>query len=585
MNAKAGLLAAVLFVASSGGAYSAANATTLDFETTPQALPSVQVANQQRLDGADRYETAVKISRTIFPVSAGTAVLVSGENYPDGLVAGATAARLGAPLLLTAHSSLPPSTAAELKRLNPKQILLVGGSGAIDMGMENRLETILPGAKLLRVSGEDRYQTAAAVSQHFWGSETDSVMLVSGNDFPDALVAGPAAARLGAPLLLSNPARFDPTTVTELKRLKPQTVYVIGKKLPSDASAQLRESLPGVSLVPVGGTDRFDTAFNVSQQFWGQGFSGALVTSAQNFPDALSGAVLSKAAGLPVLLSGPTCNSQPIVKRLSTVGNKVFLGGTGAVSNEATGKVCPPPVRPTDIVPGQNHIYAAQSYVYPAGQVQDWLLRRQASPTYPQQKVVFLTFDDGPSANTAQNLQTLASRGVHATFFVATNQLGSAATQQILRQELLNGHAVAVHTASHNYQYLYPRRVCSPANVGADYARAVDTVRSILGPQWGTGAFRYPGGQMSWRGMAPCNQLMASRAMTWIDWNVEIGDALSRSLNAKQLLNRMRSQVPRTGNVAVVLMHDSAPKTATVAALPSIIDYFVAQGYSFGVIG
>lgn len=90
MNAKAGLLAAVLFVASSGGAYSAANATTLDFETTPQALPSVQVANQQRLDGADRYETAVKISRTIFPVSAGTAVLVSGENYPDGLVAGAT---------------------------------------------------------------------------------------------------------------------------------------------------------------------------------------------------------------------------------------------------------------------------------------------------------------------------------------------------------------------------------------------------------------------------------------------------------------------------------------------------------------
>lgn len=90
---------------------------------------------------------------------------------------------------------------------------------------------------------------------------------------------------------------------------------------------------------------------------------------------------------------------------------------------------------------------------------------------------------------------------------------------------------------------------------------------------------------MSWRGMAPCNQLMASRAMTWIDWNVEIGDALSRSLNANQLLNRMRSQVPRTGNVAVVLMHDSAPKKATVAALPSIIDYFAAQGYSFGVIG
>lgn len=585
MNAKAGLLAAVLFVASSGGAYSAANATTLDFETTPQALPSVQVANQQRLDGADRYETAVKISRTIFPVSAGTAVLVSGENYPDGLVAGATAARLGAPLLLTAHSSLPPSTAAELKRLNPKQILLVGGSGALGVETENRLETILPDTTLLRVSGEDRYQTAAAVSQRFWGSETDSVMLVSGNDFPDALVAGPAAARLGAPLLLSNPAGFDAATVTELKRLKPQTVYVIGKKLPSDASAQLRASLPGVSLVSVGGTDRFDTAFNVSQQFWGQGFSGALVTSAQNFPDALSGAVLAKAAGLPVLLSGPTCNSQPVVKRLSTVETKIVLGGTGAVSNEATGKVCPPPVRPTDIVPGQNHIYAAQSYVYPAGQVQDWLLRRQASPTYPQQKVVFLTFDDGPSAITAQNLQTLASRGVHATFFVATNQLGSASAQQILRQELLSGHAVAVHTASHNYQYLYPRRVCSPANVGADYARAVDTVHSILGPQWGTGAFRYPGGQMSWRGMAPCNQLMASRAMTWIDWNVEIGDALSRSLNANQLLNRMRSQVPRTGNVAVVLMHDSAPKKATVAALPSIIDYFAAQGYSFGVIG
>lgn len=56
MNAKTGLLAAVLFAASSGGTLSAANATTMDFETTPQALPSVQVANQQRLDGTDRYE-------------------------------------------------------------------------------------------------------------------------------------------------------------------------------------------------------------------------------------------------------------------------------------------------------------------------------------------------------------------------------------------------------------------------------------------------------------------------------------------------------------------------------------------------
>ena len=142
MNAKAGLLAAVLFAALSGGTLSAANATTMDFDTTPQALPSVQVGNQQRLDGTDRYETAVKISRTIFPVSAGTAVLVSGENYPDGLVAGATAARLGAPVLLTTRSSLPPLTAAELKRLNPKQILLVGGSGALGVETENRLSLI-----------------------------------------------------------------------------------------------------------------------------------------------------------------------------------------------------------------------------------------------------------------------------------------------------------------------------------------------------------------------------------------------------------------------------------------------------------
>lgn len=585
MNAKSKVTVtlAVLALATSAGAITTFALDQDPFDYSPRDLPTLSLSENSRFGGDNRYETAAKISQAVFPKTAPTVLLTSGKTYPDGLSAGSTATRLGAPILLTEREKLPAATITELQRLTPEQVLILGGNGAISSKIESELAKVLPDARLRRVEGQDRYETSAKLVHDFWPESTQSVMLTTGADYPDALVGSAAAAKMEMPLLLTNPLAMGAKTAEALQGISPQNIYLVGSALEGTVRDQLEYAFPEASIVSVGGKNRFETAFGVAKQFWDKDQPGALVASASSFPDAMSGAVLSKASGLPILLSGAECNADAVRASFKDVSPRIFLGGIGAVKDEALSKKCGP--APNEIIPGQNHIVAAKAYAYPAAQVQDWLLHGSASPTYPQHKIVFLTFDDGPSERTVQNLQTMAARGVHATFFVLTNQLGNATNQQILKNQLAGGHATAIHSASHNYDYLYPGRVCSPGNVGADYAQAVNQMHAVLGPQWGTGAFRYPGGQMSWKNMAPCNAVMAGRGMSWIDWNIEAGDALSKPLNAEQMLQRVQAQTARTGNVAVVLMHDSKPKTATVQALPGIIDFFASQGYTFGIIG
>ncbi|WOQ18958.1 polysaccharide deacetylase family protein [Raineyella sp. W15-4] len=265
----------------------------------------------------------------------------------------------------------------------------------------------------------------------------------------------------------------------------------------------------------------------------------------------------------------------------------------GQQTREATAPVPTAVVTPapTDLRPGTNHSYAADTYAYPAADVHSWLVDGAKAATYPEAKIAFLTFDDGPSTTTTpKDLDILRSEGVPATFFYITGDrvLGKV-DPAIPRRALAEGHAICVHSRSHDYHELYPGRRADAEHIVADHDRAIADLRRVFGDGYSAGCYRYPGGHMSWHGMEPADAALASEGVHWIDWNTMTGDAEPPKRaphTADQAARMVPAGLTAAGDprVAVVLMHDAEGMTLSTEALRTVIDGLRDKGYRFGVI-
>jgi putative cell wall-binding protein/LmbE family N-acetylglucosaminyl deacetylase len=301
-------------------------------EPAGPVAPTVQRTAEQRVGGADRYATAANLARWL-PVGDGHRVVVTtGELFPDALSAGPMAAREQSRLLLTRTASLPDAVAAELARSEPQEIVIIGGPGAVSATVASQLAAIAP---VTRIAGADRYATAAGVAA---GMSVTDVVIASGESFPDALSAGPLAAKLGAPLLLARQLSLPPATAQALQDLAPTTVTVLGGPgAVGDAVLQEIRRVTGAAVVRIGGQDRYDTAAKVARTYF-DGTDTALLASGVEFPDGLSGAPLAHAYGAPVLLSTGTCTSPYTTGAVAALApaHRFYLGGVSAVTSSPT---------------------------------------------------------------------------------------------------------------------------------------------------------------------------------------------------------------------------------------------------------
>lgn len=235
------------------------------------------------------------------------------------------------------------------------------------------------------------------------------------------------------------------------------------------------------------------------------------------------------------------------------------------------------------VVAGNNIISSAQSYAVSADKV-----AKMVNRTYRGSgKEVFLTFDDGPSSTyTPQILKILNDNGVHATFFVLGSSLNSSVNQNIVRQELANGNAIGNHTYTHDYSKIYPRNRVSISVFMNEFYRTKGILQNVLGKNFDSRVVRMPGGHMSRvyyhdRNLKTLDNTLNASRITSIDWNVESGDATGKPYTPSQLAQNAINQ-SKGNNHVVVLMHDV--KKNTVQSLPSIINYYKSQGYTFKVI-
>jgi putative cell wall-binding protein len=154
------------------------------------------------------------------------AFVATGTNYPDALAGVAVAGGAPGPILLTQPDGLPAETAAELARLQPGRIVVLGGPGVVSDGVLAALDGYAPGA-VTRVAGPDRYATAVAVSSGTFAGAT-TLFVATGASFPDALGGGPAAGMVPGPLLLVKPTSLPAVVAAEIARLGPEGVVILG---------------------------------------------------------------------------------------------------------------------------------------------------------------------------------------------------------------------------------------------------------------------------------------------------------------------------------------------------------------------
>ena len=208
-----------------------------------------------RLAGSSRYATAAGISAT-FTGPVDRVFIANGENFPDALAGAAVAAQGNAPVLLVTPTSIPSVVAAELQRLNPPEIIVLGGTPSVSAGVAAQLDAYTAGA-VTRLAGPSRYDTAIAISQRFFPNGADRVYVTNGENFPDAVTAAPGAGLNGAPILLLPRNGMTPAIRAEIERLSPTEVFILGDTNSVTAATEL--ALASLGPAPVTApADRLD---------------------------------------------------------------------------------------------------------------------------------------------------------------------------------------------------------------------------------------------------------------------------------------------------------------------------------------
>jgi putative cell wall-binding protein len=274
-----------------------------------------------RYNGRHRFDTARLIAGEAD--RADTVLIARGDLYPDALAGGYLAGVRHASILLTGTAALPADTLAALAERRPAKVVLIGGLQAIGPGVERQLSSL--GYEVSRVGGADRYETAADVALAGGAvgllDGLPAAILASGEDFPDALVAGAIAYDRRFPILLTPSERLHERTAAALAALGVRRVLITGGEAAVSATVAQRLQADGYEVVRVAGDTRVETAlaladFTVNRLGWDPALP--VFARGDDFADALTvGPRQGTRRDVLLLTANPTTleGSEPTVTR------------------------------------------------------------------------------------------------------------------------------------------------------------------------------------------------------------------------------------------------------------------------------
>jgi putative cell wall-binding protein len=288
------------------------------------------VPASSRIAGATRYDTAARLVGLAFPGTADLVLVATGANFPDALAASAAAAKADAPLLLVNPTAIPAATRAQLSRLKPKRIVIVGGTAAVSAAVERELARI---GIVERVAGVNRFETAARLATRFFDNSTNDAYLVSGDNFPDALAAGAASSYTARPVLLTAAGSLPAATSAVLRDLGISAVTIVGGERAVSPVVFAQTDAVVAQVRRISGQDRYDTAARLADTLTDPGRNMLLATGT-NFPDALGAAAVAARLDATLILTAPASASWAASDYLGrrTPSAITVLGGYNAIA-------------------------------------------------------------------------------------------------------------------------------------------------------------------------------------------------------------------------------------------------------------
>ena len=194
-------------------------------------------------------------------------------------------------------------------------------------------------------------------------------------------------------------------------------------------------------------------------------------------------------------------------------------------------------------------------------------------------KVMHLTFDDGPSKKvTPQILDVLKKYNVKATFFIIAKN--AEQYPDLLKRIADEGHAIASHSYSHDFDILYADTESFREEIHA----ARESLVNIVGEENFTDVFRFPGGAFHDQ-RAEFKEVLIEENIPYVNWNCLTGDAETRNPVPANLIEKAKKSAETAkSDSLILLMHDAGAKQATVDALPGVIEHFQKEGYRFDIL-
>ena len=294
----------------------------------------------QRLAGANRYATAVEISKAQFP-SSKYVILAYALNSADALAGVPLAKKYNAPILLTATKSLPTETLEEIQRLEATDVIILGGTNAISNDVEKLLKD--KGLNTKRIQGTSRFGTATAIADEL-NKAPEELFFVYAFNFADALSASTVAAINGSPVVyLKTKGSIDADTAKYLASVKGSVkrAYVIGgSSVISDDMMNKAANALGLKVNKdvsrIWGKNRYQTCVEVNSKFKNVlTGNGICIAKGLDFPDALAGGVLAAFKGMPLFLADKVMiDAQTNYLKEKSADSIYIFGAQGAVSDD-----------------------------------------------------------------------------------------------------------------------------------------------------------------------------------------------------------------------------------------------------------
>lgn len=307
----------------------------------PEPDPSSQPESNglRRIFGQTRYQTMAALVEKGEWKQGGTAIVASGVNFPDALSASSLAGRLDAPVILTESSRLSTEASAELKKLVPTKVYVIGGESAISASTYKQVQNIT-GKKCTveRIAGQTRYETCMKIASHQAFKQAKTIIIVTGANYADALSISPYAYKKGYPILLCDPKKglakgeFD-----FVHQMCYDHAILVGgtSAVPQHVETQLKW-LALNDQIRLSGATRYETSAEIldfETRTTSLKTDGVFLATGKNFPDALAAGPVAGKKGTALLLVDP--GMQTACKTLGeykgSISNAYIVGGTAVI--------------------------------------------------------------------------------------------------------------------------------------------------------------------------------------------------------------------------------------------------------------